>query len=133
MKTMLAILVLAFFLSTSAYADKAEIAIVWSGSNVVLHSCDEMGCTFACDTAFMATAYAHKDTALSLQLIIDDEDTLTLASYVLPAASLTTRIWNSGCFCIPEGSDFSMVWVLESTKNGRIIDAEEAYSGTCIP
>lgn len=133
MKTMLAILALTLFLSTNAYADKAEIAIVWSGGDVTLHSCDEMGCTFACDTAFMATAYAHKDNALSLQLIIDEEDAITLTSYVLPESSLSTRIWNSGCFCIPESSDFSMVWVLENTKTGRIIDAEEAYSGTCIP
>lgn len=131
MKRLFALLALTALLSPNVFAGKAEITHVWSGGDVVLNSCDEMGCTFACDSAFMASYYAHKDTSLNLQLIIDDTDTIALRSWMLRPAANGTVMWNSGCFCIPEGSEFSLVWTMESTKNGRIIDAQEAYSGAC--
>lgn len=133
MKTLLAVLALGLLLSTNAYARKAEITIVWYGGDVTMQSCDETSCTFGCDTAFMASYFAHKDAALSLQLMVGEEETVTLASWLLRPYNHATVIWNSGCFTIPIGSDFSMVWVMENTKTGRILDAVEALSGTCEP
>jgi hypothetical protein len=131
MKRFFTLLALTVLLLPNAYADKAEITHVWSGGDMVLNSCDEMGCTFACDSAFMASFYAHKDMSLNLQLIIDDTDTIALRSWMLRPDTPGTVMWSSGCFCIPEGSEFSLVWTMESTKNGRIIDAQEAFAGSC--
>lgn len=133
MKMLFIALTLGIILSTNVHAKKSEITAVWQGGDVTLQSCDGLGCTFACDSAFMASYHAHRDNALSLQLLIGDEDPLTLDGWVLTDDSNGTKIWQSGCFCIPLGDDFSMVWVLESTKTGRIVDAEEALSGTCQP
>lgn len=133
MKTLLIALILGLCLSANVHAKKTEITAVWQGGDVVLQSCDSMGCTFACDSAFMASYYANKDAALSLQLLIGDDEALSLASWVLPDDTRGTITWRSGCFCIPLGEHFSMVWTLENTRNGRIIDAEEALSGYCEP
>ena len=131
MKRLFALLALSALFPSTVLADKAEITHVWSGGDVVMHSCDEMGCTFACDSAFRASYYAHKDTALNLQLIFDDENTIALRTWLPQPHTPGTVIWNSGCFCIPEGSEFSLVWTMENMKTGRIIDAAEAYSGSC--
>ena len=133
MKTLLAALIIGLFLSTNVHAKKTEITAVWQGGDVVLQSCDSMGCTFGCDSAFMASYYAHKDTALSLQLLIGEGEAVSLGSWVLPYDTRGTITWNSGCFCIPLYEHFSMVWTLENTRTGRIIDAEEALTGYCEP
>lgn len=133
MKTLLVAILLGLILSTNVYAKKPEITAVWLGGEMVLDFCDDKGCTFACESPFHVSYYVSKDTALGLQLIIGDQDVISLGSWALPDYTRGTTTWYSGCFCIPAGQEWSMVWTLESTKNGRVIDAEEALSGICEP
>jgi len=133
MKTLLVAFLLGLILSTNAYAKKPEITAVWLGGDMAIDFCDEHGCTFACESPFHVSYYVRKDTSLGLKLLIGDDDVISLGSWVIPNDTSGTTTWYSGCFCIPFGEEWSMVWTLESTKTGRVIDAEEALSGICEP
>lgn len=132
MKTLFITLILGLILSGNVFAKKAEITSAWYGGRMDLETVDGQGCMFACSSPFTASYHVHRDTSLGLQLITGD-DTVNLGSWLLTDDSNGTVTWHSGCFLIPAGAEWSMVWTLDSTRKDRVIDAREAWSGVCEP
>ena len=132
MKTLLIAFFLGLLLSGNVYAKKTEITSTWNGGEMTLGSKDGQGCMFAGSSPFSASYHVHRNAALGLQLMVGDEVT-SLGTWILPNRSNGTVTWYSGCIFIPFGEDWSMVWTLESTTRGRVLDAEEVLSGTCEP
>jgi hypothetical protein len=132
MKTLFFALFLGLILSGNVFAKKAEITSTWYGGTMDLEFVDGQGCQFACSSPFTASYHVHRDTSLGLQLLVGD-DTVNLGTWLVPDDSNGTKTWYSGCFLIPVGEEWSMVWTLDNTRRDRVIDASEAWSGTCEP
>jgi hypothetical protein len=100
--------------------------------NVAVESKTPM-CRYVCGSGsrFMVIVHAHKSQSVALQLLSGDE-----------VRSLYTRsfskdfdggaAWCGGTIDMPVGTDWSIIWTLESNRGkGRIIDAVEVTSGSC--
>lgn len=131
MKGLLTAIILSLVFSSSVYAKKAMIISTSHGglSEVV----GTTSCEYSFEDYFGAYVHAHKAMALELKLLIGDE-VLTLYSR---GFSATTNIVPHACpgpFHVDSGKDWSLAWVLVSTRGkGRIIDAVEMSAGTCAP
>jgi len=120
--------------STSAFAGKARITSTWDNTgDLSVEVVDAKSCKYACSSTFFVTYQVHRNTSLGLQLLVGDQVS-SLKTWLLQNNESGWRYWDAGCFVIPAGETFSLVWVLESTRrNRRIIDAEEVYTGVCNP
>ena len=131
MKRLLIVLSLCLVFSSSVYAKKPMIKSVRSGglSEVV----GTTSCEYSFMSDFSANLHAHKGMAAELKVLVDNEAISLYSMGFSETADIVPCIC-PGPFYIDMGKDWSLVWVLESTRGqGHIIDAVEMVSGTCAP
>jgi len=130
MKRVLIALFLCLIFSASAHAKKPEIFYSKAGVLALNQHAETKSCIYTCTAEFSATVHAHKSSALTFNLLLDNE---TVNLFTRPFEKTTDY---SGRSCprivVDAGTNWALVWALESDKgNGRIIDAVEQLSGTC--
>jgi len=90
-------------------------------------------CEYSFTDDYSVNVHAHKGSAAALKLIIGNEVT-SLYTMPFPETIDCVPETHPGPFTVPLEKEWSLVWVLESTRGkGRIIDAVEMNSGTCNP
>lgn len=139
MKTSFLLLILAVAFSTNVFAKKLQISsasiVTYSDGPVYSESVLGGSCFYSSNQIFQASVHARKGNLLSLQIITDAGASLVddyNSSWVVPIdGNWGTQKYGVG-FTVEKGQDWSLVWVLESTKGkGRVIDAWEMRAGTC--
>jgi len=131
MKSLLIVLSLCVFFSSSVYAKKPTIKST-RGSDLI-ETVGDATCKYESEGTYSINVHAHKNMAASLKVLFGDE---VLTLYVLPFLETTDTVpaIHPGPFYVPRGQSWSVVWVLESTRGkGHVIDADEMNSGTCDP
>lgn len=130
MKRVLIALFLCLIFSASAHAKKTEIFYSKAGALTLNQNAETGSCVYTCTAEFSASVHAHKSSALTFNLLLDNE---TVNLFARPFTT-TTDYSGRSCptFQVVAGTNWTLAWALESDKgNGRIIDAVEQLSGTC--
>jgi len=136
MKRVLTALFACLIFTPSVYAKKPDIN--WTDPGTLNLNEHAEYCEYKCSAPdqFSFHAHTHKSNLVELLLLIDDEVMPVWPAYSRPTNSQTenpTGHW-CGTFAAGRGKNWTLVWVLESTKGkGRIIDSVEADSGFCAP